>query len=108
MHAIKQDFYAKIFIMTTTAVLAFPIEEKLKKEQEAEKTKKHTYKVNRTNALSMTKEFVPSIFIKKVIASALSTLDDILRKTVEIVRPNRKNPRKKTKKNPPSMNYKQL
>lgn len=109
-HAIKQDFYAKIFIMATTAVLAFPIDEKLKKEQEQEKEKttQHTYKVNRTNALALTKEFVPNIFVKKIISPALKTLDDILKKTVEILRPNRKNPRKKLPKKPPSMNYKQL
>jgi hypothetical protein len=33
--AIKQDFFAKVFIMTTTAILAFPIEEQLRKEQKA-------------------------------------------------------------------------
>jgi DNA-binding XRE family transcriptional regulator len=31
--AVYQDFFAKVFMMTTTAVMPFPIEEKLKAEQ---------------------------------------------------------------------------
>lgn len=103
--AIKQDFHAKVFTMTTMAVFAFPIEEQLKKE---ENNRKHTYKVNRTNALSLIKEMSIGIFIKKTIGAALKTFDNILKVTLEIVRPNRKNPRKKRQKQPPSMNYKQL
>lgn len=106
--AIKQDFYAKVFLMTTTAVLAFPIDEQLRKEQEAEKTTHHTYKVNRTNALSMVKDSAPQMFIHKAIAGAIAAFDKIARATVEIVRPGRKEPRKKGPKKPPSMNYKQL
>ena len=106
--AIKQDFYAKVFIATTTAVLAFPIDERLKKEQEQEKRTKHFYKINRTNALSFTKESAPQIFIRKIITGALQAFDNFMRKTVEIVRPGRKNERKKSHKKPPSMNYKQL
>src|SRR5215813_1537533 len=94
--------------MTTTAVLAFPIEEQLRKEQDAENKTQHLYKVNRTNALAFIKESVPQIFIHKAIDGALKTFDYILRKTVEIVRPNRNNPRKKKPRNPPPMNYKQL
>lgn len=105
--AVKQDFYAKVFMMTTMAVAAFPIEEKLKKEQETS-TRQHSYKVNRTNALGAMKESFGNIFIGKMISSALHALDKILKATVELVRPNRKNPRKKSQKKPPSMNYKQL
>lgn len=106
--AVRQDFYAKVFIMTTTAVLAFPIEEQLRKEQEAEKTTKHAYKVNRTNALSMVKESAPKMFIHKAISAALKAFDKMVRATVEVVRPGRKESRKKGQKKPPSMNYKQL
>jgi hypothetical protein len=105
--AIKQDFYAKVFMMTTMAVMAFPIEEKLKAEQK-ETNRKHTYKVNRTNALSMVKEVTSKIFMGKWIKESLKAFDDFLKKTVEIVRPNRKVERKKGQKKPPSMNYKQL
>lgn len=105
--AVKQDFFAKIFLMTTTAVLAFPVEEKIKQECESS-SRKHPFKINRTNALAMTKEIAHHIFINKVIRPALEACDNILKATIEIVRPNRKLPRKKTRKKPPSMNYKQL
>jgi hypothetical protein len=105
--AVKQDFFAKIFTMTTTAVLAFPVDEKIKKEYETN-TRKHPNKVNRTNALSMVKEIAAKVFIDKMISPAIEAFDKILKATTEIVRPNRKFQRKKIKKKPPSMNYKQL
>lgn len=105
--AVKQDFFAKIFMMTTTAVLAFPVEERIKKECE-NNGRKHHHKINRTNALSMVKEITSKAFIQKIIQPAIEAFDKILKATTEIVRPNRKFPRKKLKKKPPSMNYKQL
>jgi hypothetical protein len=106
-HAVKQDFFAKVFLMTTAAVFAFPIEEKIKQEQQ-QSTRKHPYKINRTDALSNVKEGIAKIFINKLIRPALNAFDKIVRASVDIVRPNRKFPRKKRKKYPPSMNYKQL
>ena len=105
--AVKQDFFAKIFAMTTTAVLAFPVDEKLKKEAENSR-RKHPNKVNRTNALSMFKEITVKVFIEKIINPAIKAFDRILKATTEIIRPGRKFERKKLKKQPPSMNYKQL
>jgi len=63
--SVKQDFFAKIFIMNLCAVLSFPIEEKVKKESNEAKEKnikKHTYKINRTSALSMTQSITIAIF----------------------------------------------
>jgi len=105
--AIKQDFFAKIFTMTMTAALAFPIDEKLKQEA-VNSTRKHPNKVNKTNALSMFKEIVVKVFIDKVIHHSMEAFDKILEATTEIIRPGRKFERKKLKKKPPSMNYKQL
>jgi hypothetical protein len=106
-HAVKQDFFAKIFMMTTTAVLAFPVEEQLKNDEQQSK-RKHPVKINRTNALSMINENAYKVIISKMITPVIEAFDIILRKTIEIVRPNRKYPRKKIKKKPPSSNYKQL
>lgn len=104
--AVKQDFFAKIFTMTTTAVLTFPIDEKLKAA--ATDNRKHRHKVNRTNALAMFKEIVAKVFISKLIRGALAAFDKIMQATTELIRPGRKFKRKKLKKKPPSMNYKQL
>jgi len=105
--SVKQDFFAKIFTMTTTAVLAFPVDEKIKAAAKTN-NRKHPHKVNRTNALSMFKEIVARVFIDKLIPDAIKAFDKIMEVTTEIIRPNRKFERKKLKKKPPSMNYKQL
>ncbi len=107
--SVKQDFYARIFMMSTMAVMAFPIEELLRKEQEnTQNEKKHKYKINRTNALSMIKEMMAKVFINKMIQPALKALDDFLKATTEVIRPGRKFKRRMIKKKPPSPNYKQL
>ncbi|MEO5995610.1 MAG: hypothetical protein ABIN89_02835 [Chitinophagaceae bacterium] len=106
-HAIKQDFFAKVFMMTTTAILAFPVEEKLKLEQQ-QSNRKHPHKINRTNALAMIKEISCKVIIDKMIKPALNALDKILKATTEIIRPKRKFERKKIKKKPPNQNYKPL
>ena len=48
--AVKQDFFAKVYMMSLCASLAFPIEEKVKKEYKAAQNK-HPQKINRTNCL---------------------------------------------------------
>lgn len=106
--AVKQDIYAKAFMMTTMAVLAFPIEEKIKKEQEQHQQRKHRYKINRTNAVALVREICSTLFITKMVAAALKAFDNIMKATIDMVRPNRKFPRKKLRKRPPYMNYKQL
>ena len=105
--AVKQDFYAGIFMMTTAAVMAFPVAEEVKK-LEPTANRKHPRQINRVNALSMIRETVIDLLNRKNVKSALNAFDNILRATTEIVRPNRKVARKKLKKKPPSMNYKRL
>ena len=105
--AIKQDFFAKIFTLTTAAVMTFPVDEQLKADQLANK-RKHPHQVNRTNALAMVREITKTILIDGVIKPALTALDKVLKATTELIRRNRKFERKKIKKKPPSMNYKGL
>ncbi len=106
--AVKQDFFAKVFIMSLCATLAFPIEEKVKKEYEQEKELKHRQKINRTNALSMTRDICIGLFVKKLIKRALKAFDKIVKATREIIRPARKNERKHHLKRLYHMNYKRL
>jgi hypothetical protein len=105
--AVKQDFFAKIFTLTTAAVMTFPVDAQLKAEQKASK-RKHEHKVNRTNALAMIREISKKVFIDGLIKPAIEALDKFLKATTELVRRNRKFERKKLKKKPPSMNYKGL
>lgn len=106
--AVKQDFYAGIFMMTTAAVMAFPVTEEVKKLQASKPKRKHPAQINRTNAVAMVREMAISFFKSKTFRRVLKAFDNILRQTIEIVRPGRKMPRKKERKKPPAMNYKQL
>lgn len=107
-NAVKQDFYAKVFIMSLCANLAFPIEQKVRKEYEEDKTLKHNQKINRTNALSMTRDICIGLFIKKKTKQALKAFDNIVVKTREIIRPGRSEKRNHQKKRQYHMNYKRL
>jgi len=106
--SVKQDFHAKMFLMTLSAAYAHPIEERVKKEFKADQNRKYSQKINRTNAISMTKDILVGIFIKQQYEKALKAFDDIVYNTREIIRPGRKNERKHRQKKPYSMNYKRL
>lgn len=104
--AVRQDFHAKVFAMNLCAVMAFPIEQKLR--EEGKQGRKRDRKVNRTNALALVSESVVGIFVKRMALKALEAFDSIVYRTTEVIRPGRKNPRKKHIKKPPAMAYKNL
>jgi hypothetical protein len=106
--AVKQDFFAKVFLMTLCAAYAHPIEEKVVAEYRANKKRKHAQKINRTNALSMTHDILIGTVIKNKYEKALEAFDKIVANTREIVRPGRSFERKKRPKKTYSMNYKRL
>lgn len=106
--AVKQDFHAKVFLMTLCAAYAHPIEEKVIAEYEADKNRKFDQKINRTNALAMTMDILVPAFVRRKYREALYAFDQIVEKTREIIRPARSNPRDKKPKRPYSMNYKRL
>jgi hypothetical protein len=105
--AVKQDFYAKVFMMSLCAVLAFPIEEKVR-EESRQSDNKHQKKINRTSAISLLSHLTIGLFIKKIVPDALNAFDAIVEKTTEIIRPGRKNVRNKRPKKYYYMNYKPL
>jgi hypothetical protein len=91
--AVKQDFHAKIFLMTLCTAYAHPIEEKVIEEYKADQDRKYGQKINRTNALSMTQDILIAVMIRKQYKKALITFDNIVEKTREIIRPGRNEPR---------------
>jgi hypothetical protein len=105
--AVKQDFFARMFAMSYCAILAFPIEEKVRKEYTTEKNK-YAQKINRTASLSMFREISIGLIIKKKVNEALSAFDSMVFNTREIIRPGRKFERKKRPKKLYYMNYKDL
>jgi hypothetical protein len=106
--AVKQDFFAKVFLMTLCAAFAHPIEEKVTHEYQADQKRKHAQKINRTNAISMTQDILIAVIIKRQFDKALQAFDSIVAQTREIIRPGRVNPRHKRAKKPYAMNYKRL
>ena len=109
--AIKQDIYAKVMMMTPRAALAFPIEERIIAECNADKRKgkvKHHRKINRTFAYWSTKCILIGMFIKKTIRLALSVFDLQVAANTEIVRPERHNKRKRRPPRLYHMNYKDV
>lgn len=106
--AVKQDFHAKILCMTLCAAYAHPIEEKVIAEYKADKDRKHSQKINRTNALSMLKSILIPIYIKNKFKKAMQAFDELVYKTREIIRLDRKNPRNHKPKKLYNMVYKRI
>jgi hypothetical protein len=106
--AVKQDFFAKVFLMTLCAAYAHPIEEKVTQEYQADHKRKHAQKINRTNAISMTQDILIAVILKRQFDKALRAFDSIVAQTREVIRPGRVNPRHKRTKKPYAMNYKRL
>jgi hypothetical protein len=105
--AVKQDFYAKIFMMSLCANLAFPIEEKVKKEYKKTRNK-HPQKINRTSAYGMLQKISIGMLLGRTVRLAIDAFDSIVYKTRELIRPGRQNPRKKRPKKLHYMNHKPL
>lgn len=107
-NAVKQDFHAKIFLLSLTAAYAHPVEERVREEFRADKNRKHSQKINRTNAIATTKDLLIVLFFKRQYQIALSAFDNIVYRTREIIRPGRMFERNKKPKKPYSMNFKRL
>jgi hypothetical protein len=105
--SVRQDFHAKVFMMSFMALMAFPIEEKVKDEA-AKNTDSHPKKINRTSALAMASKIVVGLFIHKSIKNAIKAFDALVYKTTEIVRGGRRFERKHKPKKHYHMNYKRL
>jgi len=106
--AVRQDIYAKVFLMTLCAAYAFPIDEKVKKEYQQDERRKRSQKINRTNALSFCKSIIVAIFVKNKVKEAIEAFDDNVYRTREVIRPGRSFPRKHKAKRPYHMAYKDL
>ena len=64
--AVKQDFHAKVFMLSFMAAFAYPIDEKVKNEFQADEDRKHSQQINRTNALSTIRFVIVDLFLKTI------------------------------------------
>lgn len=107
--SVKQDFHAKMYMMTLYAVLCFPVMDKVKKEYDKEKTgNKHSQQINHTHALSVVKDNLVNFFLKNIYYKVLNILDFLVELTREIIRPGRNFERKKKPKRQYHTTYKPL
>lgn len=106
--AVRQDFYAKVFMLTMCAAFAHPIEEKVREEYKADESRRHNQKINRTNALANLSDMLIPMFLKRKFSVMLIAFDKLVYKTREIIRPGRSNTRKHKPKKQHYINYKKL
>ena len=88
VHAVMQDFHAKIVTTNLTALLAHQAQSEL-----APTTRRHPVRVNLSHALARMKDTVVRFFTAANRHQLLSAFIDLLRRTVEAVRPGRSFPR---------------
>ncbi len=105
--AVKQDFYAKIFMMVMCAILSFPIAEQIKKEAVATR-RKHDHQINKTNAIGFLRKGWVALWIHEKTTLFLEAMGTVLEKSTDIIRPGRIFKRKHLNRKPPNMNYKHL
>ena len=89
--AVKQDFYANIFVLNLTAILSWvaqAIADRLYRKR------KRAYRVNFANALSKMKDNLVRLFVFDSQQQLLTPLILAMATTVEAVRPDRSYPRK--------------
>jgi len=95
VESVYQDFHAKVFAMNLTTALIHPAQAIVDTEMEP---KKHSYKVNLTQALSKMKDSIFLLFQHSNILGFLHKLFELFVNTIEPVRPGRNFQRKhKTK-----------
>jgi Transposase DDE domain len=99
---IKQDFYAKIFILNITAFLVRPIDKILEKRPK----RKHFHKVNFTFALSKIKKFVVKVLFLENISEIGNQIKNVLCQCTIPIRNGRSFPRNKQPKHKYRPNYK--
>ena len=104
--SIYQDFHAKVFTATLTAILAQPAQAVVAQQSQA---KQYTYQVNFAHLLSKMKDTIVLLLRRTLITDLLASLWQIMLRTVEPIRPGRKYPRHKTAKRKRfAMTYKPL
>ena len=92
VEVVKQDFYAKVFMSSLTAVLAFPVHEKIENIQ---KKRKLDYKINWTQALGKIRDCGVILFFRENITELLNQLHLLFCKGLTAVRKGRSFERKR-------------
>jgi hypothetical protein len=92
--SVYQDFHAKVLMKNIISLLTLPVNDCLATETVSDC--RYDYQVNFTHALATGKDLIPLLFqrSKRKITLIIKALFELLKKTVEPIRPGRKFPRK--------------
>jgi hypothetical protein len=90
--SVYQDFHAKVFAKNLVWMMAFPVQDRLDKNNSF---RKYRYQINFTQAFSKSKGVIALLFhdTAKQISRLVADLQHIFQRTIEPVRPGRKYPR---------------
>jgi hypothetical protein len=90
--SVYQDFHAKVFYKNLVSILAIPARKALENDIG---TRKHTYQINFTHALSQSKGVIALMFHKSqsAVNRMIADLCELFQRTIEPIRPGRKYPR---------------
>jgi hypothetical protein len=91
VEAVKQDFYARVFMLNLTSMLAFPVQDHVDANH---KDCTYLYQINWTQALAKMKNVGILLFIREKIAPMIENLQKLFLRSVVPIRPGRKFPRK--------------
>lgn len=100
--SIKQDFYAKLFMLNVCAMMGFPLREKIKKQRNPANKVRKINNVN--NICTIRGAWIKLITGKIEVEQFLLNLDKILSRSIQFIKKGRSNPRKKKPKRPPYHN----
>lgn len=91
--SIRQDFYARIFMLNMASIIR---SQGVLKDRSEKKPRKHLYQANKTQVLAKTKDFLFDIFYRSNIKKLINQMLKLLSKRTEIIRPQRSFKRKET------------
>jgi hypothetical protein len=91
VEAVKQDFYARIFMLNLTSMLAFPVQDLIDTNH---KDCKYSYQISWTQALAKMKNVGILLFIRETITPIIVKLQKLFLWSVVPIRPGRRFPRK--------------
>ena len=106
VEAVKQDFYARVFIVNLTAMLALPMHEEIKQRTA---NRELDYEINWTTALSKVRSCGLQLFLGEDIEELITQLQEAMAEAVSPHRPGRSFERRKKKsKGRFCMNFKRI
>lgn len=106
VHSVRQDFYAKILMLNLSSIIGSQGVNIIKPVKK--KKRKYQTKLNRTQLLAKTKDFLIDLFYSENIVIHLKQIVRILASRLDIIRPNRSFPRNhsKSRRRVKTLNYK--